>query len=99
MAFTPSNLAIANVGSLKLTIATQVSNTASGTDLWSSGIQDIQAIIPYYTGDISATGETSTVFAVSFTASSGVIHIIRDASNTGTPFTLLVMSGLAVDMT
>lgn len=99
MSFTPSNLAIASFGTMKLTIATQVSNTASGTDLWTSGIPDIQAVIPIYTADVSATGYSSTPFAVSFTQSSGTVHIIRDASNTGTAFTLLVLSGFASDMT
>lgn len=96
MSFTPSNLAITQLGACKLTIATQNANTASGTDLWTSGIQDIQAVIPIMT---SAPTATITTFAVSFTGSTGTIHILRDAGQSNTAFTLLVLSGFASDMT
>ena len=99
MAFTPSNLSIATMGSMKLILATQNASTASGTDLWTSGIPDIQAIIPVYTASVSSTGYSSSPFAVSFTQSSGTVHIIRDASNSGTAFNLLILAGFASDMT
>lgn len=97
MAFTPSNLSIATLGSLKLTIA-QSDNGASGTDYWTSGITDIQAIVPcYITAAPTVTSETS--FVVSWTPSSGAIHIIRDAGLSNTAFQLLVLSGFVSDMT
>lgn len=99
MAFTPSNLAISSLGSLKLTIAT-CSNGVSATDLWTSGIPDIQGIVPVYLTTLpdAATG-TNTYMAISWTGSTGTIHIMRPLAVSGTALMLYVYSGFASDMT
>ncbi len=86
--------------SLKLTIAQQDISTASGTDLWVSGIHDIQAVIPTYQVHNEVTvGASNTAFGVSWTGSTGTIHIIRGLGASETAFTVLVVSGFASDMT
>lgn len=100
MAFTPSNLAVTQLGALKLTIATCDVNTTSGTDIWSSGITDIQSIIPVYqVSNHTTVGHSNTIFAVSWTASSGTVHLIRGLGASSTAFQLLVLSGFVSDMT
>ena len=97
MSFTPSNLAITNLGAIKLTVATQNISTASGTDLWTSGIPDIQSIIPIYTSSLSGGFPTDVSFAVSFTQSSGVVHLLRNNGMSASSFVLLVLSGFVSD--
>ena len=99
MAFTPSNLAITQLGSCKLTIAT-ISNGLSATDYWSSGIPDIQGVIPVYLSTMPdvATG-TNTYLAMSWTQSTGTIHIMRPLAVSGTTMVWYVLSGFASDMT
>jgi len=100
MSFTPSNLALTQLGALTLTIATCNANTVSGTDVWTSGITDIQSVIPIYQVHNETTvGASNTVFGVSWTGSSGTIHLIRGAGASSTAFQLLVLSGFATDMT
>lgn len=100
MAFTPSNLAIANMGSMKLTIATCNSGTVSGTDLWASGIPDIQGVIPVYLGSQSTLAvNTSVPLSISWTQSSGTIHLVRSLPCSSTALMLYVFSGFASDMT
>lgn len=99
MAFTPSNLSVASMGSCKLIIATQDASTASGTDLWTSGIPDIQAITPVYTTSLSTGFPTDVSFAVSFTQSTGTIHIIRNNGMSASGFQLQILAGFATDMT
>lgn len=99
MAFTPSNLAIANLGSLKLTIAT-CTNGVSGTDLWTSGIPDIQGVIPVYSASLPDVAvQTNPGIAISWTQSTGTIHIMRALENSTSSLTLYVFSGFATDMT
>lgn len=91
MSFTPSNLYVGSIGSLKLTIAKVNGSVTSGTNNWASGIQDIQTISGQYktaTADVSATS-----LAISFTGSSGTIWTIIPISQSGTAFDLLVFSG------
>lgn len=95
--FTPSNLSIANVGSLKLTIARVEASVTSGTNYWASGIQDIQTVLGSWrevSPDI-----TGTNLAISFTGSTGTIHTIIPLGNSATAYEMLVFSGLAIDMT
>jgi hypothetical protein len=100
MAFTPSNLSIANMGSLKLTIAQCNANTVSGTDLWTSGITDIQGVIPVYLGSQPTLAiNTSVPLSISWTQSTGTIHIIRALDCSSTGLMLYVFSGFASDMT
>ena len=96
MAFSPTNLSIMSLGSGKLTIATVNDDVATVTsDTWTSGIRDIQSVIPYCTQASTGTG-TPTGIAVSFTQSSGTIHVYRNSTSA---FTLLVISGFAEDLT
>jgi len=100
MSFTPSNLAIANMGSMKLTIATCNANTVSGTDYWTSGIPDIQGVIPVLLGSQTKVAlGTAQPLSISWTQSSGTIHLVSDLENSGTAYMLYVMSGFASDMT
>lgn len=97
MAFTPSNLAIASLGSCQLTIARVNASITSGTNNWASGIPDIQTVWGQYRGATTDVSDTS--LAVSFTGSSGTIWTIVPLSQSGTSFDLLVLSGFASDMT
>lgn len=100
MAFTPSNLSIASLGSCKLTIATCNADLVSGTDLWVSGIPDIQGVIPVYTGSQSNISiGTDVAMGISWTQSTGTIHITRSLECSGTAMVLYVFSGFASDMT
>lgn len=100
MAFTPSNLQEANLGSCKLTIATCNANTVSGTDLWTSGIPDIQGVIPVYLGSQPTLALNTTVpLSISWTQSSGTIHIVRALDASSTALMLYVFSGFATDQT
>ena len=92
MAFSATNLSIMNMGSGKLTIADISDGAYSASDSWASGIPDIQAIIPMS----RATCLTPSELNVSFTQSSGTIHIY---SNSTTAISLLIISGFAADMT
>lgn len=97
MSFTPSNLTIANLGSLKLTIAKVDGSITSGTNNWNSGIPDIQAITAQYS--MAVTDHTITNLSVSFTQSNGTIWTIIPVSQSATSFNILVYSGFASDMT
>lgn len=104
MAFTPSNLALAQLGSLKLTIATCNSGTVSGTDYWTSGIPDIIGVLPVLgagsAGSITDLAtQTSSTYAITWTGSTGTIHLMSHLSNSGSGLTLFVLSGFATDMT
>ena len=99
MAFTPSNLSIMSIGSGRMIIATSDASTASRTDLWTSGIPDIQAVIPVYTTSLATGFPTDVSFAVSFTQSTGTIHIVRNNGMSASGFNLLVMAGFSSDMT
>jgi len=100
MAFTPSNLSIAQLGTLKLTIANCNVDTVSATDIWTSGIPDIQGVIPVYTRSATdAAMLTATYLAISYTQSSGTIHIMRPLEVSSSALTLYVLSGFASDMT
>ena len=93
MAFTPSYIRVASVGSLKLTIGECNANLVSATDYWASAITDIVSV---WTQD-STTGNliSSPGASVSFTASTGTIHFIRSVANTGSGLTIYILSGLA----
>lgn len=97
MSFTPSNLSIATLGSLKLTIARVNASITSGTNNWTSGIPDIQTVTGQYRG--ATTDVSATSLAVSFTGSDGTIWTVIPISQSGTSFDLLVLSGFASDMT
>lgn len=99
MSFTPSNLSVASLGSMKLIIADQSASTASGTDYWTSGIPDIISVTPIYTTSLSTGFPTDVSFAVSFTQSTGTIHIIRNNGMSASSFQLLILAGFASDMT
>ena len=95
MAFTPSNLSIAQLGSLKITIADINANVVSASDLWTSGIPDIHAVIPIMT----TFSASSSPLSISYTGTTGTIHIVRILSETTVAIKLLVLSGFATDMT
>jgi len=95
--FTPSNLSIASIGSLKLTIARVNASITSGTNYWASGIHDVQTVIGQYLG--ATTDVSATSLAISFTASNGTIHTVVPLSQSGTAYDLLVISGFVTDMT
>lgn len=97
MAFTPSNLSIATLGSMKLTIARVDASITSGTNNWASGIPDIQTITGTYRG--ATTDASSTDMAISFTGSNGTIWVTVPISQSGTSFDLQVYSGFVSDMT
>ena len=95
MAFSATNLSVMSIGSGKLLIATVADGASSITDSWASSIPDIQTIIPIITMPAISNG-TAPELAVSFTASSGTIHIYR---GTTSAFTLLIVTGFAEDLT
>ena len=94
MAFTPSNIYLANVGSLNLTIAKINTTVTSGTNNWNSGITDIVAIGSQV--EAPWLGQSSANIAVSYTASSGTVWLVNNTNNSGSPLTLFVYSGLVV---
>jgi len=89
--FTPSNLQINSMGSSKLTIATINGNILSGTDFWTSGITDIKSIVGSVYG--SSDAMSNTAFSISWTATTGTIHIIKQVSSSTTGLTLWICSG------
>ena len=89
--FTPSNLYVASIGSLKLTLAKVDASITSGTNYWASAIPDVVSIHGQY--ERLSTDLTYTSLAVSWTASSGTIHTMIPLSQSGTPYTLFVYSG------
>jgi hypothetical protein len=93
MAFTPTNLKLVSMGSVNCTIAVTNADVVSETDLWTSNIPDIITVW----GQDTSTGNviSSASCSLSWTASSGTIHIRRDVSNTGSALTLFILSGLA----
>jgi hypothetical protein len=100
MAFTPSNLQIANLGSMKLTIATCNIDTVSGTDIWTSGITDVQGVIPVLSQTLpDIASESGSTIAISWTQSTGTIHIMRSTPVSQSALVLYVLSGFAPDMT
>lgn len=93
MAFTPSNLYLASLGSLKLNIAKVNASVTSGTNNWNSGITDIVAV----STQLRATTDSSgTGLAVSYTASNGTIWVVVPVTESASAFTLFVYSGLIV---
>ena len=64
----------------------------SGTNYWSSAIPDIRSIVVQPWGGVVITS-SSTGFSVVWTASSGTIHLLTDASTSGTGYILWVLSG------
>lgn len=97
MAFTPSNLSIASLGSTQLTIARVDASITSGTNQWSSGMLDIISVWGQYRG--ATTDVSGTSLAISFTGSNGTIWTVVPLSQSGTSFDLYVLSGFASDMT
>ena len=95
MAFSATNLSAMSIGSGKLIIATVAEGAASADDSWASSIPDIQVIVPIHTQE-AISSSTTPNFAVSFTASSGTVHIYRDTTSA---FTLLLITGFAEDLT
>jgi hypothetical protein len=87
-AFTPSNLYVVSLGSAKLSIAEVDEDILSGTNFWTSGIPDIVSVMP----------ASSSALVVSWTASSGTIHVVNDASLSNTGYVLWVVSGLGQDV-
>ena len=90
--FTPSNLQINSMGSSKLTIATINGSVISGTDFWSSGVNDIKSIVGQCYGQ-STTPVSDTSFTISWTATDGTIHIRKALSSSGTGAILWICSG------
>lgn len=90
-AFTPSNLYVASIGSLKLTLAKVDASVTSGTNYWASAIPDIVSVHGQY--ERISTDDTATGLALSWTASSGTIHTFVHLSQSATPYTLYVYSG------
>jgi len=95
MSFTPSNLEMINMGSGTMWVAKQNASTASGTDLWTSGIPDIFAVIPVYNSTLATGFPTDTSFGVSWTQSTGTIHLMRNNGTSASAFTLHVFSGFS----
>ena len=95
MAFSPSNLSLMSIGSGGLMIATVADGAASADDSWTSSMTNIQAVIPIHT-QVAISSSTTPNFAVTFTASSGTIHIYRDTTSA---FTLLIVTGFVEDLT
>ena len=96
MAFTPSNLSIASLGSCRLIIARVNGSITSGTNEWVSGIPDLLTVSSQYR---DATTNSDTSLSISFTGSSGTIWTVVPLSQSGTSFDLTVISGFASDMT
>ena len=81
MAWTPSNLYVASAGSAKLSVAYLTANVHSQTDLWTSYIPDIFAVV----GSNDTGGvQSANGLAVSYTPTNGVIWVQRDVSMSGT---------------
>ena len=90
--FTPSNFAIANLGSTKLTIGHINEDILSGSNYWTTGITDIKSVIcQAWTG--APLVQSTSVISVSWTASSGTVNIVTDASISNTGFILWILSG------
>jgi hypothetical protein len=97
MAFTPSNLTLASMGSLKLIIARVNASITSGTNEWLSGIPDILTVSGQYLG--ATTDASGTSLSISFTGSNGTIWTVVPLSQSATAFDLTVISGFGTDMT
>ena len=97
MAFTPTYIRPVSMGSCLLTIAE--CTTSSGSDLWTSGITDIVSVWHQLgTGPSGSITDLATVtsgnYAISWTGSSGTIHIMSHLSNSRSNLTLFVLSGM-----
>jgi hypothetical protein len=79
------------MGSTKLTIARIDGNVLSGTDYWSSGINDIKSINASVFGYSPCPTQTS--FGLSWTVTDGTIHISKQLAASGTGHTLWICSG------
>ena len=97
MAFTPSNLSIASLGSTQLTIARVDGSITSGTNNWNSGMLDILTAWGQFRH--GSTAATDTSLFCSFTGSNGTVWVTIPTSESGTSFDLLILSGFASDMT
>jgi hypothetical protein len=90
--FTPSSLQITSMGSTKLSIAHINEDIISGTNYWTTGITDIKSCMAMYKGGTLMVASSSNLM-VTWTASTGTIHLINDASYTDTGYILWVISG------
>jgi hypothetical protein len=90
--FTPSALTVQSIGSMNMTIAHVNANVLSGTDFWSSGLTDIKSIQISTWGTPTGTPSNSAC-AVSWTSTSGVIHITKPLISSGTGAMLWIVSG------
>ena len=90
--FTPSSLTFQSMGSMNLYMAHVNANVISGTDYWTSGITDIKSIAATTWGVPTGTPSNSGC-AVSWTASTGTIHITKPLISSGTGVMLWVAAG------
>ena len=90
--FTPSSLTVQSIGSMNMTVAHVNANVISGTDYWTSGITDIKSIQSTTWGVPTGTPSNSNC-AISWTASTGTIHITKPLISSGTGVILWVVSG------
>jgi len=90
--FTPSSLSVQSMGSTKLTMATINANILSGTDYWTSGITDIKSIVGSVYGYVPDLSSGSG-FSITWTASTGTIHIIKFLASSGSGLMLWISSG------
>ena len=91
-AFTPSALTVQSVGSMNLTIAHVNEDIISGTNYWTSGITDIRSVMPAMWGG-TALDASSTFLVVSWTATTGTVHVVTDDSQSNTGYILWILSG------
>jgi hypothetical protein len=90
--FTPSNLMVQSMGSMRLTLARINVNILSGTNYWASGITDIKSILVQPWGGTPIV-TSSSGFQIVWTATTGTIHLITDGSSSGSGYLLWVASG------
>ena len=91
--FTPSALTTQSMGSMNLTIAHVNEDIISGTNYWTTGITDIRSIMVCARGG-TALVHSSNALSVTWTASSGVLHIVTtDAGNSNTGYAIWILSG------
>ena len=90
--FTPSALTVQSMGYMNLTIAHVNEDTISGTNYWSTGITDIRSIMVCQRGG-TAVVASSNAISVTWTQTSGVLHIVSDVSMSNAGYAIWIASG------
>ena len=81
--FTPSALTVQSMGSMNITIAHVNEDILSGTNYWTTGLTDIRSVQAQLWGGTALTA-SSTYLVVSWTQSSGTLHVVTDGSQSNT---------------